>query len=155
MNALSDQDAAYIAGIIDGEGCIGIYGSHLGVHLSLTVIVVSTHRPLVEWLHGVTGIGHLRTDPPPKPRHRQSWRWTIRSKAAAGLLRSIRPRLIVKALQADFAVEFADTMTSVGTVHSLSEAVYEHRAALCASVRRLNCRGQDLVGPGDIRIEVE
>lgn len=53
-----ERDLAYLAGILDGEGCFSIGKSSKGYY-NLRVDVVNTDRRLIEWLHvnfgGYTG----------------------------------------------------------------------------------------------------
>lgn len=69
----TDLDWAWLAGIFEGEGCIG-FTARSSVSLSLT----STDKDVVDRCLEVTGVGTVieqkRQD---RKRHKRCWRWTI------------------------------------------------------------------------------
>jgi hypothetical protein len=78
-------DLAYTAGLMDGDGSIGLHRQHYrGRNASYNALVqVSTvHRGLAEWLQGIFG-GHIVERKPKSPRHRTQWNWTRRRDGAA------------------------------------------------------------------------
>ena len=158
MNDLAPDIRAYIAGLVDGEGCVGIYSCGISrrvrEHFTLQVKVSSTDHEILMWLRDVTGIGRLRSQRS-RPRCKPAWVWETKSRQATALLVSIHPWLRIKKPQADTAIEFAGTMTPRGTVHRIGEEVYAHREVLRRRLRMMNRRGPDLVGIGDIRVESE
>jgi hypothetical protein len=88
---LSKIDAAYMAGLIDGEGCIGAYWclgrnrGQGGVHL--VVAFCMTDREVLDWVAHVTKLGTIhaiRTQR--KPNHSQSFRWQCNGVGASSLL---------------------------------------------------------------------
>lgn len=104
---------AYTAGIIDGEGCIGIYhrkqrSVKSGFAYVLIVAVWNTNPWLVQWLKMSYGGNILR----PKisreahPTWKQPWRWTIYDKHAAEFLELVLPYLQLKRPQAEIAITF-------------------------------------------------
>lgn len=103
---------AYIAGIIDGEGSIGIQQSnkykpnHIPDHnLNLVVTVVSTDKPLIEWLKETLG-GNTVYRRPRKENHKEAFSWHIYGTPASNLLKKISPYLIIKKKHATLGVEF-------------------------------------------------
>ena len=47
---LSDVDAAYLAGLIDGEGTIALTRLHRGQNRQLVVSISSTERAMLDWV---------------------------------------------------------------------------------------------------------
>lgn len=134
MNELSIQDAAYIAGIIDGEGCVLVgrtktgpaaKGCRTGFAYRSCVSVTLTCRPLLTWLRVVTGVGKI-CRATSKQGHSLAWRWQVWSIEAASLLGAIRPFLRIKIRQADNLIEFQSIMRRPGR-RGLSEEEWARR----------------------------
>lgn len=102
-------DVAYTAGLIDGEGHIGIYAQRnkrvKEPSYHLRVGVEMTHKPTVEWLVKVWG-GKVNTYQPKNEAHRLEYIWMIWSNEALALLEAISPYLITKANQALLGIAF-------------------------------------------------
>ena len=56
-NLLSKTDAAYIAGLIDGEGTIGLVRKHRNDHRQLGISISSTEPALLEFVQSACGTG--------------------------------------------------------------------------------------------------
>lgn len=125
MQTLSVADKAYLAGLIDGEGCITILRQLRGgrYDYSLALIVQMGEPDILQYCQTTTGLGTLHHN---SIKGRGTWRWQLRKRAAAELLGQVRPYLRVKAEQADRALEFA-----AGPVEqSFRKAIYETLRAL-------------------------
>jgi hypothetical protein len=94
---LTEEDAAYLAGIIDGAGRIDLY--RRGHRVAVRVRVANSSASLAEWLYATTGIGQIHRN-----RHAK-WNWWCSSDSAASLLGQLRPRLVAQAAQVDLALE--------------------------------------------------
>lgn len=98
-------DVAYLAGIIDGEGCINMskqwgHGRwHYGLHLSVT----STSDVLKVWLSGTFG-GLARTVAPKNSNCTEQLHWTMAGNRCQALLRLVLPYLKIKRPQAELAL---------------------------------------------------
>lgn len=101
---LSETDAAYIAGFLDGEGSI-LLTLRANGSVSMLVTVANTNAEVIEWLIGVTNVGRLFSRTPRSDRHRGTYWWQANADAAYGLLEQVRPYLKIKAAQADLALE--------------------------------------------------
>lgn len=99
---LSITEAAYIAGIVDGEGFVFLELYRRGVHLRLGV--ANTDKPLLEWLTEVTGVGNVNGGKAATERHKAGWTWVCASEAAETVLQQIRPYMRIKAERVDFAL---------------------------------------------------
>lgn len=103
---LSPTDAAYIAGLIDGEGSIMLVKpGHVQAEANLRVTVANTYLPVLEWLTDITGIGRIYQHRVDTEKHRASYSWRCHGDGADSLLGQIRPYLRIKAVQADLALE--------------------------------------------------
>ena len=102
----SEPDKAYIAGIIDGEGCLGYYWKRIGtsrVHRS-TVTITNCDNSLMDWLR--TKFGHIRAIFQTKKETGRMtyvcYHWDITgNQRVRNFLRGILPYLIVKREQAE------------------------------------------------------
>lgn len=111
---MTPETLAYTAGLIDGEGHIGISGIKPGgerkrpIHY-LAVIISMCDLPIIEWLHNTFG-GSIanRTNQPSRQngRCRPQWAWSLHGSNAQIFLEQILPYLQVKRRQAELAIEF-------------------------------------------------
>ncbi len=96
-------DLAYTAGIVDGEGCIGLYLSS-NKSFRVHVTVTNTNEWLIQWLKFAYG-GNVCSAPVPV-NCKLAWRWNIVSNQATNFLETIMPFLKLKRQQAELAIEF-------------------------------------------------
>ncbi|WP_127761993.1 LAGLIDADG family homing endonuclease [Peribacillus asahii] len=89
-------EAAYIAGIIDGEGSITLTRMHEGEHRRPCITVASTDKELLIYLQSLTG-GTINNKKNYKPdRHKDSFTLTIKKKEnVMFILKHISPYLRV------------------------------------------------------------
>lgn len=107
--ALSATDAAYLAGILDGEGYIGIHDRRStrprSSRPSICVDVGNTSRELIDWLHRVTGTGTITGDRlHPDPKNKPMWYWRVGSLSALSVLQQALPYMLIKQGQALAAI---------------------------------------------------
>lgn len=147
-------DLAYAAGIIDGEGTIGITelmpnnrarSNGTRVRKSpqhrIYVAVTMTDASVPMWLHATFG-GNIQSLAPRQSQHKPTVRWSMSSKRAAEFCSLVMPYLKVKRLQAELAVRFFDehltkTYTSAGV--PLDEVA--RRRSFVSEIKLLNKRG--------------
>jgi hypothetical protein len=146
---MSETTMAYIAGIIDGEGGIYMTRNSCGSNANperdgpsrpcgykVLVSVVTTSKPLAEFLPTSTGAGRVRFEPGIKRRRLDSWQWRLHTHWAVELLETIRPYLLIKRLQADLVINFAAAKRSNGDPgQMLAERCFR-------ALRESNQRGQ-------------
>jgi hypothetical protein len=138
MQTLSLAQSAYIAGIVDGEGHIGVQYKrpkkhYWSPHYQPLVIVTNTWLPLLEWCQTRTGIGTI--SPRAKVLGRKNaYAWYLRSDEQVTFLHVVLPYLIVKAEQARTLLEF----------HNIrgSDPNYIMQHVLYEELVELNLRGQ-------------
>ena len=107
----TELDLAYLAGIIDGEGTIGIYKGAEPFNYHLALIITNTYAPMLDWVRARTG-GSLTRHTPETARHKQGWQVVVWQARAADVIRLCQPYLIVKAQQADLALRFMSDYVS-------------------------------------------
>ena len=116
MIETSATKLAYLAGVVDGEGCIGIRktkrtGTWKSTRYAAIVTVGSTSRDLIEDLVTAFRVGCVTYRFPTKTK-RSCYVWTVSSVGARHVLRLLRPYLIVKREQAAVLLEFIDNFDS-------------------------------------------
>jgi hypothetical protein len=92
---VSDTEAAYAAGILDGEGSISLTRVHKDRYPSPQVSVASTDRELLEWLQARFG-GSIVRKRTYKPHHSQSYDWKVTDRKALRVLKRVRPFLVIE-----------------------------------------------------------
>lgn len=136
----------YIAGLIDGEGCIRLHQQrHPGYaneSYSPQLQIGMTYQPLLDWLVEHVGgryVRHRRKD-----GSKDLYNWRIHGPNTVTLLRATYPYLVVKRAQADVIFEFAVTGTTVGEWEGRGQSadLLERRRALKERLRVLNRKGE-------------
>lgn len=56
---LSATDAAYLAGLVDGEGTIGLTHRHAHENRQLVLSIANTEAGILQWVRERTGIGKI------------------------------------------------------------------------------------------------
>lgn len=144
---MKERDLAYLAGIIDSDGCIGMFKSRAGIQriknprYVLTVTVVNTSQELMNWLVEKIG-GTYTARKRSKKEHKLTFSWRYDNAKAALLLKDIRPYLIVKRQQADVGIELIDNWkTNHGRGATTSTEEIGRRDALWERMKFLNQTG--------------
>lgn len=108
IDPLKETEKAYLAGLIDGEGCIGINKSGPKQYKLYIQITVCDQDLNIYWQRrtGRGGIYDGRKYTEKNPKWRPTFTWKINSNDAYELLEEIYPYLLIKREQADIALEF-------------------------------------------------
>jgi hypothetical protein len=97
---MTSQQAAYLAGLIDGEGWVAIYrdkrAKEKGYRGQPRIIVNMTCPEVLEWAHEITGLGSLQTARKCGPKRKTLYRWQVVSRQAEKLALQIARYSIVK-----------------------------------------------------------
>jgi len=86
-------DAAYIAGLIDGEGTISLARRHAREQRQAVVSIANTERCLLEFVAQSVGAGKITRKRIARETHTPSFCYTISNRQALALLRQIVPYL--------------------------------------------------------------
>lgn len=161
---VSERELAYAAGIVDGEGSIGIYKHSAAKNrdgsfrrfppLRVFVSVSQCDIRLPVWMKERFG-GHVSSLGIPKTGRRPAYQWGLHgSEAIREFLTSIQPHLLIKREQATVALEFIQ----LGRLHipryateGEKQAIYAAREDLRLRICRLNVRSippQETKRPG-------
>lgn len=112
IKRFSKTDAAYIAGILDGEGYIALSRktdstTRSGYCYRPSVAVTNTKHDLLKWLQRKTGLGNVRVMKKRNAKHKQAWRWELWSQQARQVLITVHRYLVIKRKQSALLMYFA------------------------------------------------
>ncbi len=146
MTTLKDTDAAYLAGLIDGEGTISIYRCKStryvnGFNYRPVVEISNTYKGILEWAHGLIGDGWLKITNPGnvlKKGHKPLWRFRVSTTDCRWVLPQIRPYLRIKGEQADVLIAYFERVTNTRPAHR------DETETLARQLNVLNRRGADV-----------
>lgn len=107
IDKLPEWQLGWIAGIIDGEGCLGIgKASPGGSYYGPSVRVNNTSRIMVGLLSSVTHLGSIRKLQK-KPQHKQVYQWDISAYSDVYLFLSrIIKYMAIRRPQAELLLEY-------------------------------------------------
>lgn len=141
---MTKVQCAFAAGLIEGEGSIGIY-RYLNpkcsrAQYSLVLTIGMTTASPVLFMHQHFG-GFLTTPRRKSPDRRICYFWKVTGKKAGLALKRIRPYLLDKGSQADLAIEYAATCGNGGGRTSATvQKRRERMVRLIAKMKRENTR---------------
>ena len=127
----------YLAGIIDGEGCItiGAGKKETCINYNALVLVQNTSKKLIDWLQANFG-GQIYLSKKETEKNKEAWMWRLtKQKDIEILLLSILPYLIIKREQAKVLLNF---------VRLGRTTPVESRLKAYEEIRALNVRGKSV-----------
>ena len=86
IKQLSKTDAAYIAGLIDGEGTVTLTRKHKNENRQLCVSIASTEIELLDFVLTVTGVEKITNKKASKSNHSHSYAFAVYNRHALALL---------------------------------------------------------------------
>lgn len=93
---MQKEHAAYIAGIIDGEGSISLVKFHHNQHPSPLISISSSDLELLEWIKEITSFGKIVAKKNYNPhKHKDSFTLNIKYNQAISLLKEIVDYLVL------------------------------------------------------------
>ena len=135
---LTDLQLAYVAGIIDGEGCIRT-NNNISKQPVIRVHVTNTRLDLIlklkEWFGGYTWINETHKY---NPKAKASHIWEVSAKQAASFLTAILPYLFLKREQAELVLALQATKK---TGNNVSLDIQCIRTGIVNRLHELNQKG--------------
>jgi len=134
---LRKEEAAYIAGLIDGEGSILCYKS--GRSYTKRITISNTRKELMEWLMKKIPFGKFQKKPhPEKPNWSDSYIFYIgKTEYIVWLLEQVLPYLVIKKQLAILMLELCRSRMEKPQFSEYSEKEIQLLEEIC----RLNSRG--------------
>jgi hypothetical protein len=136
------EKLAYVAGLIDGEGCFGMYYSKRLNRHYLTVDIYNSSLELLEWLSDNFPGDHREIKAPSKKIHinwKPQYIWRSNNNDTLSFLKQVLPYLIVKKQQCLLAIQFRETF--VRRECPVSQKTLDLRRSLYGQMKILNQRG--------------
>jgi len=93
VKSLKQTDAAYIAGLIDGEGTVTLSRRHRNENRHLVISISNTERPLLDYVLNTVGAGKITGKKAYQSHHNASYTYTISNRQGLALLTQIIPYL--------------------------------------------------------------
>jgi len=159
----TNEEAAYLAGLFDGEGHIGLgkrgnkpkvpkinrrFPREPGHYLHITIS--NTDKTIIDYLTKLFGEhGYLNTVNYSKviedsTRHPENWKdryvFILTTRKAEGFLNLIKPYSIIKSKQIDVALEYQKTLGLGGRI--ITEEIRQKRIDLVAQLKSMTKRGK-------------
>jgi hypothetical protein len=142
---------AYVAGLIDGEGCIRLQVSKATYRASVWVGMTEVALPLLTNLREEWG-GSLYRLRPATERWSAAWTWVVHGTNAGTLLRVVQPYLQLKQEQARLALEVETIRAALARrPNGLGGAWTPEARQVCAAIKQqmhvLNAKGPRVSAP--------
>jgi hypothetical protein len=93
VKLLYRADAAYIAGLIDGEGTVTLSRRHRSENHQLVISISNTEHPLIEYVLNSVGAGKITGNKTYQSHHTASYTYTIFNRQALALPNQTFPYL--------------------------------------------------------------
>lgn len=90
---LSECEAAYVAGIIDGEGTITLTRLHRNENRRAVLSISSTEPMLLQYIHGLVGAGRITHKASARQHHSPAFTYVLTSRHALAVLARVAPYL--------------------------------------------------------------
>jgi hypothetical protein len=110
---LRPEVAAYVAGLIDGEGTITLSRRHANENRQLVVSIANTEIALLEFVAQSTGVGKITRKRIVSTRHSPSFTYAVSNRQALELLRQLVKYLQShKKARAELAIQHYVSLTA-------------------------------------------
>lgn len=143
----TSEQIAYLAGIIDGEGCFyigrvkqGKYGC--GYQFHTCIKIDNTCRDLIEYLNNIFGGRREYAWHKKAPNHNAVYVWTAQGPILDYLCPLVLPYLVVKRQQCELMMQIRKTYKNIGSKR-LPDDVVAIRTDIMIKLRQLNSRWHD------------
>ena len=147
---MKDIQIGYLAGIIDGEGCIYVNrrkasGRRKTPGYAVKVVVSITSYALVEWFQEnakLTSIHHSQ----PEGNRKEKWTCTWNNSKAEWILNTVLSHLVIKKKQATLGLQLLEHLrtTPIERGKTVSDDLIQYRESIKKQISILNFRGKKI-----------
>ncbi len=115
------EQLVYLAGIVDGEGCLTSNKTSQNGRFRPRFTVTSTFQPLIAWCKMLWG-GKYYVTHPKNTKKKTSYTWIVHTNQAIELIKCLLPYLKIKKREAKVFISFfkTDVLTSQRLAKELS-----------------------------------
>ena len=126
------HDISYMAGIIDGEGCISINYARKSGEYRMRISITNTDRILLDWVQERYG-GYIYERKKQMPHYKRKYEWCIFAhRPQRKFIEALAETLIIKRDRALIGLEFLNLVGQRG------EEVRKKREQIYLSISKLN-----------------
>lgn len=149
---MTETDLAYLAGIIDGEGCffIGLYRTNATKNLlnyHTYIKISNTEKKLMDWIHEKAGSTNNQQERKTRIslKERTIYNCQFTGKILDALLPKIYPYLIVKQRQCEIMIDIRRTFSHGRRLQKkeISKEIHDFRYNCYLELRSINSRFRD------------
>ena len=134
---LTEVEKAYLAGIIDGEGSIGLWRHHKNETATPNVSVANNSLKLLQWIKQRAG-GTIVSKKKRKAHHNDLYAWSVRQDRAIRLLNDVKEFLIIKRKQAELITSEYKSVTHPAGKYT--SQMLKKKQRLVDKIKKLNQR---------------
>jgi hypothetical protein len=135
------NNAAYLAGLIDGESCISVIRfkkRNRPRHYAGRIQISLTVKPVLDWVQKFTGVGTVVPRKSKQLNRKMAWLWVAESERAAKVLKLVLPFLKIKSKQAKNVLLFQTFIRKRNNGRPLSKLETTRREKCYRISRKLN-----------------
>lgn len=106
---VNKPDFEYLAGIIDGDGCLSMFNSinkKTGSFNKYSVSLEQRYRALVEYMSVTFGGSNVYLKKAKSDKHKETYSWQITTKDAVEILNGIEPYLVEKKSKCNILINY-------------------------------------------------
>lgn len=134
-------EMSYVAGLVDGEGSIGVYPMKRAVLPVVSITVTMTDATTIMYLRDLFGMGGAYRIDRVCPGHKPRYTWCLRAKRAEVVLRALLPYLRLKRPQAECALAMRAIVKSKGRWDTATPEQWGAANDIVQRIKVLNRRG--------------
>lgn len=148
---ITELDKAYLAGVIDSDGCIRLERTQPKNRKNLSycprILVTQTRREVCEWIGEIFG-GPMMTNRRGKTDNSNSlYTWRVSGTKAIEMCKLLEPYLKIKAPRARVLIEYEETLfdnrdREEGTFLKIPKKILDKKERLYQKLKKLNRRGK-------------
>lgn len=147
MSIMSKLTASYLAGLLDGEGCLDIRKRQDKYYVA-RVRITMVDEEMILWLKNSFG-GNIHHREFKNSNCRDAYTWTVEGRQVVPILEKVKPYLRLKKQQAEILLErekLKQRLINHGTTKGLEYPglVLKQLDSLCQQLKVLNRRGKPL-----------
>lgn len=140
---ISKVDLAYMAGIIDGEGYLGIWFDPRNNAASPKIVVEMSHLESIQWLQNLYAGYKIQKIFPRNIKHQITYRWEVWGKDAVKIVQLLLPFLKAKRREAELFITFP--FHSAGKGRPIPLPTVKKRMELKTKLSSLKTKGKGVL----------
>ncbi len=142
---MTNEEKAYLAGIIDGEGCISIYSKERNGprRFGLRLTIYNSDLQLMDWITKRLGGKAVECITHRQQGRLRNYQWATEGHRAIKVLSQVYPYMVMKRKQAGIAFEFGKTLQQAHETCRLAENIKIQRKILYSNMGVANQRPEE------------